>query len=103
MRFTGFLRVVLFAIILFMAGETFLIVPIAATLQGLQVGMEAPDFSLKDLSGQTKNFSAVKGHKMTIVIFWSTWSAKSEKALLRLEKLYRAVQGQRSQRSCHKR
>jgi Tfp pilus assembly protein PilF/peroxiredoxin len=50
--------------------------------------MEAPDFSLKDHSGEKKNFQSVKGQKLTIVVFWSTWSAKSEKALLRLEKLY---------------
>lgn len=88
MRILSFLRVIFFSIILFMAGESFLLVPIAATLQGLQVGMEAPDFSLNNLTGEKKNFSAVKGPKITIVIFWATWSAKSEKALLRLEKLY---------------
>lgn len=85
----GFLRVLLLAIVFFMTGEYFLMVPTAATLQGLQAGMEAPDFSLKDLAGEKKNFQTVKGTKITIVIFWSTWSAKSEKALLRLEKLYR--------------
>ncbi len=84
----GFLRVLLLAIIFFMTGESFLMVPTAATLQGLQAGMEAPDFSLRDLAGENKNFQTVKGTKITIVIFWSTWSAKSEKALLRLEKLY---------------
>lgn len=88
MRILNFLKVFLLAIIFFMTSESFLMVPTAATLNGFQAGMEAPDFSLKDLAGEKKNFQGVKGAKITIVIFWSTWSAKSEKALLRLEKLY---------------
>lgn len=66
----------------------FLRVPAAATLQGLYVGAEAPDFSLHDLSGRKRAFADVKGEKLTMVIFWSTWSRNSEKALAQAQKLY---------------
>jgi peroxiredoxin/Tfp pilus assembly protein PilF len=63
-------------------------VPAAAALQTLQVGMEAPDFSLRSIAGETKTFATVKGGKLTVLLYWATWSAKSEKALARLEKLH---------------
>lgn len=65
-----------------------LFAPAGATLQELQVGMETPEFTLPDLSGQARPFAALKGEKLTAVIFWSTWDRKSEKALARLQKLY---------------
>lgn len=68
--------------------------PAAATLQQLQVGMGAPDFSLKLISGETKSFSDISGQKITIVVFWSTWDKKSEKALGRLQKLYQKYHDQ---------
>jgi hypothetical protein len=39
--------------------------PAAATLQSLQTGMEAPDFSLKTVTNETRTFAAVKGEKLT--------------------------------------
>ncbi len=35
--------------------------PAAATLQSLQTGMQAPDFSLKTINGEAKSFADVKG------------------------------------------
>ncbi len=61
--------------------------PAAATLQSLQTGMEAPDFSLRTITGETKSFSDVKGEKLTVLIFWSTWSSNSQKALERMLQL----------------
>jgi tetratricopeptide (TPR) repeat protein len=84
----AFLRVILIAAVILTAGEFFFIVPIAATIQGLQVGMEAPDFLLYTIKGEKKKFSELAGAKLTAVIFWSTWSENSDKALLRLEKLF---------------
>jgi len=66
----------------------FLRVPAAATLQGLYVGAEAPDFSLLDLNGKTWAFADAKGEKLTMVIFWSSWSRNSEKLLAQAQKLY---------------
>ncbi len=65
-----------------------------ATLQGLQPGMEGPEFSLKTVGGEARSFADLKGEKLTMLVFWSTWSSKSEKALARMEKLYEKYQGQ---------
>jgi Tfp pilus assembly protein PilF/peroxiredoxin len=66
----------------------FFMTPAAATLQQLQAGMEAPDFSLRLLSGESRNFTALRGERLTIILFWSTWDNKSHKALARVQKLY---------------
>jgi tetratricopeptide (TPR) repeat protein len=78
------------ALVLFLLGFSFLAyTPVAATLQGLQVGMPVPDFTVKDLHGANKKLSEVQGDKLTAVVFWSTSSAKSEKNLLKMQELYR--------------
>jgi len=66
----------------------FLWVPAAATLQDLYVGAEAPDFSLEDLNGRSWTFEDLKGEKLTMIIFWSTWSRNSKKILASAQKLY---------------
>lgn len=71
----------------------FLRVPAAATLQGLYVGAEAPDFALKDLAGRQWTFADAKGEKLTMIIFWSTWSRNSEKALKHAQQLYSTYKG----------
>ena len=68
--------------------------PAAATLQSLQAGMEAPDFSLASLGGGTKSFSDVRGGKLTVLVFWSTWSPKSQKLLERMQQLHQKYGGQ---------
>ncbi|HTP65398.1 MAG TPA: redoxin domain-containing protein [Geobacteraceae bacterium] len=50
--------------------------------------MEFPEFSLRTISGETRKYSDLKGEKLTVVVFWSTWSANSEKCLTRMQKLY---------------
>ena len=62
--------------------------PAAANLLALQVGMDGPEFSLKNLTGEPKTFADMKGEKLTVLLFWSTWSKKSEKALIRMKKLF---------------
>lgn len=66
----------------------FLMVPAAATLQELQVGAEAPDFRLPTVSGESRTFTELKGEKLTVVVFWSTWSKKSNTVLGDLQRLY---------------
>ncbi len=63
------------------------IVPAAATLQELQVGVEAPEFQLESLSGKTVRLSELRGEKLTAVVFWSTWSRKSEENLLKMKEM----------------
>jgi len=72
----------------FAACGVFLLTPADATLQQLQVGMEAPDFSLPLVSGEKRTFAGLKGDKLTVLLVWSTWDKKSEKALARMQTLY---------------
>jgi Flp pilus assembly protein TadD/peroxiredoxin len=83
-----FLRTVVLSATIFVTAQLFFIIPLGATLQGLQVGIEAPSFSLKSISGEPKAISGLIAQKLTVIVFWSTWSSNSEKALLMLEKLY---------------
>lgn len=66
--------------------------PAAAALQGLQAGMEAPDFRLPSLDGPERSFEEVRGEKLTALVFWSTWSKNSPKALTRLAELHEKYQ-----------
>jgi Tfp pilus assembly protein PilF/peroxiredoxin len=63
-------------------------------LQTLGVGTQAPDFTLEDFSGNRRGFATLKGEKMTLVLFWASWSGQSENALRQMEKLYRKYKGQ---------
>ncbi len=67
----------------------FLWAPAGATLQGLQTGMELPDLSLRIITGETVKLSKCMGEKLTVVLFWSTWSKNSEKALARMQQLHK--------------
>jgi Tfp pilus assembly protein PilF/peroxiredoxin len=87
-------RVVPLFLIITVVGSFFLTVPTAATLQSLQVGMEAPELALKDAQGTPKAFTDLKGEKLTVLVFWSTWTRKSEAALLELQKLHDKYKGQ---------
>lgn len=75
-------------ILLFLLCGLFLKVPAAATLQSLYVGAEAPDFSLKDFNEQSLAFEDFKGEKLTMIIFWSSWSRNSGKVLTAGQELY---------------
>jgi peroxiredoxin/Tfp pilus assembly protein PilF len=86
-------RIVLFSILLSVYA-VLSFAPAAATLQALQTGMEAPDFSLKTLTNETKTFAAVKGEKLTVLVFWSTWSSNSGKILKRMQQLHEKYKGQ---------
>lgn len=57
-------------------------------MRSLELGMEAPDFSLADLNGQKQSIQALKGDKLTIVFFWATWSENSKKALKQMQSLH---------------
>ncbi|MBK5275497.1 MAG: redoxin domain-containing protein [Desulfuromonadales bacterium] len=90
----GTLKKTLLLSALFTLNALFMFTPAAATLQQLHAGMEAPDFSLKQISGESKTFADLKGEKLTVLIFWSTWDTKSEKALARMQKLFQMYREQ---------
>lgn len=87
-------RFILLLLIMVFIGGYLFTVPTAATLQSLQAGMEAPDFSLKDPAGTQRSFKDLRGDKLTVLVFWSTWSSKSATALARMQKLYDKYSGQ---------
>ncbi|GFO60707.1 hypothetical protein GMST_30320 [Geomonas silvestris] len=62
--------------------------PAAATLLVLQVGMEGPQFSLTSPEGKKVSSAELKGDKLTVLVFWSSWTQKSEAVLTRMQKLY---------------
>ncbi|HEY6872420.1 MAG TPA: redoxin domain-containing protein [Geobacteraceae bacterium] len=70
-----------------------LFAPAAASLQGLHVGMKGPEFSLRSLGGEPRTSADLKGEKLTIVVFWATWSKKSESVLARMQQLYGKYKG----------
>lgn len=55
----------------------------------LQTGEKAPDFSLKDISGKAVSLADLSKGKAVVLLFWSTWSANSPKALKRFDEYYR--------------
>lgn len=59
------------------------------SLKTLGVGTEAPAFSLPDLNGKKQKISTLKGDKLTLLIFWATWSKDSEKAIKQMEELHK--------------
>jgi Tfp pilus assembly protein PilF/peroxiredoxin len=61
-----------------------------ATAQALlQIGTDPPHFSLKDIEGKDISLSQFSQKKAVVVLFWSTWSANSQKALKRFEDFYK--------------
>ena len=58
-------------------------------LEGLQVGMKAPIFKLKDLSGKEFALADLRDSQTAVVIFWANWSDHSAAVLERVERLYR--------------
>ncbi|HWR59164.1 MAG TPA: redoxin domain-containing protein [Thermodesulfovibrionales bacterium] len=54
----------------------------------LQVGAQAPAFTLKDVEGKEVSLSSFSQKKAVIVVFWSTWSANSPRALKRFEEFH---------------
>ena len=54
----------------------------------LQTGTQATEFSLKDIEGKDVSLSQYSQKKAVVVLFWSTWSAKSPNALKRFEDFY---------------
>ncbi|MCF6354691.1 MAG: redoxin domain-containing protein [Candidatus Polarisedimenticolaceae bacterium] len=71
----------------------FLSPPSAATLRHLQVGSTAPDFVLKNVGGDEQSLDNLLGEKLTLLIFWASWSTKSEAALKKARALFEKYQG----------
>lgn len=77
-----------FLLVFLLTGIFLMAATAANALESLRDGMKGPDFTLKELNGQTTEFNGIKGQKLTVLLFWSTWSAYSGNALKQMERLY---------------
>lgn len=55
--------------------------PAESAFKYLKPGMESADFSLRTLDDQELTLASLKKSPATFVVFWATWSPKSEPAL----------------------
>ncbi|MDH3891895.1 MAG: redoxin domain-containing protein [candidate division Zixibacteria bacterium] len=68
--------------------------PAAAAFRHLTEGMDAPDFTGKDItSGQKIEFSRLIKSNLVIVVFWSTWSPRSLQQLTDLKAVLAKYEG----------
>ncbi|MCL4493117.1 MAG: redoxin domain-containing protein [Nitrospirae bacterium] len=88
--FTGKEKVAVIQLMLILIGVTVVFFTCTATAQALlQVGTQAPEFSLKDIEGKEASLSQYSKSRGVALLFWSTWSANSPKALKKFEAFYR--------------
>ncbi|MDA8123467.1 MAG: redoxin domain-containing protein [Deltaproteobacteria bacterium] len=73
--------VLLFAVGLYSAPKA------AAAFKNVQVGAEAPEFRLKDVSGNEVSLDAFKNDKAVILVFFATWSGRSMDELKDIQKM----------------
>jgi len=59
----------------------------AAAFKNIQGGMEAPGFTLRDLSGGEVSLDSFKKEKAVLLVFWATWSERSLRELADIEKM----------------
>ena len=60
---------------------------------GLEVGMQAPDFTLRNLNGNLEGLSEFKD-QVVVLNFWATWCAPCLEEMPAFEKLYRRYRSQ---------
>lgn len=58
---------------------------------GIEEGQQAPDFTLKTLSGERTSLSDVKGKKV-LLNFWATWCKPCRQEMPAMEELQRSTQ-----------
>ncbi|HEY5998692.1 MAG TPA: tetratricopeptide repeat protein [bacterium] len=64
-----------------LAASLVLAQPVAAAFKYLKPGMEAADFTLKTLDDKEITLASLKEAPASLLVFWATWSPKSEPAL----------------------
>jgi len=60
---------------------------------GSEIGMQAPDFTLRNLNGNLERLSSFKD-KVIILNFWATWCAPCLEEMPAFEKIYRRYRSQ---------
>lgn len=67
--------------------------PVAASFKYLKPGMEAADFTLRTLDDQEITLARLRENRATLLVFWATWSPKSEFALREAQTLHERFAG----------
>jgi len=67
--------------------------PAQASFKYLKPGMEAADFTLRTLDDQEITPARLKESRATLLVFWATWSPKSEFPLREAQALYARYAG----------
>ncbi len=80
-------RMVVLYLLLFLFVLSITLVCSAQAQALLQTGAQAPNFTLSGVDGKDVSLSAIP-EKKVVLVFWSTWSANSKKALRRFEEFY---------------
>ena len=62
-------------------------VPVEAAKVGVDIGQEAPGFSLKDTGGKPVSLKDFRGEKIVILDFWASWCSPCLRAIPELNKL----------------
>lgn len=71
--------------------------PLSAAFKRVARGDKPPVFILQDLAGKEWRSSELLAGKVSVVVFWSTWSPRSEEVLADLEKLRQELGPERFQ------
>lgn len=60
-------------------------------MENKEIGMQAPDFTLKTLAGTNVNFTELRRGKGVIMFFWTTWCSHCRKAIKELGQKEREI------------
>jgi tetratricopeptide (TPR) repeat protein len=71
--------------------------PLSAAFKRVGRGDKPPVFSLQDLEGKERKSTELLADKVSVVVFWSTWSPRSGEVLADLEKLRQELGPERFQ------
>ncbi|HWR98473.1 MAG TPA: tetratricopeptide repeat protein [Candidatus Methanoperedens sp.] len=61
--------------------------PGRAAFKNVEVGASPPPFAMRDSEGRLRESAALFGKGATVVVFWATWSPRSQEILADLERL----------------
>ena len=95
MRCLGMSGRILLLTSIFAASVLSLAIPASASFKYLKPGMEAADFSLRTLDDQEITLARLRESPAALLIFWATWSPKSEFALREAQALHERYTGER--------
>ncbi len=71
--------------------------PLSAAFKRVGRGDKPPVFSLQDLEGKERKSTELLADKVSVVVFWSTWSPRSGEVLADMEKLRQELGPERFQ------